>query len=226
MTDASIKDFYDDHYFKETRRNPAYVIYDRLRIGASGSHLDFSIFDNSFEVYAFDLSENALRNVSTNTHHKFVADALNIPIKPGYFNIIVCSEVLEHIPNISQAVSEIRRVINPQGVFIVSSPNWISWFGLSRWIAEKIFKKEIHSSDQPYDDWKTIKKFQREMKPGFNMVNVRGVWFLPPLHYRDKGISTKLMNIIYKVYAPYESIFSRYIPGLGHLIVLKFVTSK
>lgn len=116
MTDASIKDFYDDLYIKEASRNPAYLIYDSLRINAiselvndsigpvliigSGSNLDFSIFDSSFEVYAFDLSYRAIQNVSTNTHQKFVADALNIPLSSGYFNIVVCFKVLEYIPDI------------------------------------------------------------------------------------------------------------------------------
>ncbi len=60
-----------------------------------------------------------------------VGNALTLPFADNAFDKIVCSEVLEHIPNYRQALSEISRVLKPGGTFAVSVPRywpeWICW---------------------------------------------------------------------------------------------------
>lgn len=51
-----------------------------------------------------------------------VGNALSLPFEDGTFDKIVCSEVLEHIPDYEQAVKEIERVLKPGGTFAVSVP--------------------------------------------------------------------------------------------------------
>ncbi|MDF1627078.1 MAG: class I SAM-dependent methyltransferase [Parvibaculaceae bacterium] len=60
-----------------------------------------------------------------------VGNALSLPFADNAFDKIVCSEVLEHIPNYRQAIAEISRVLKPGGTFAVSVPRywpeWICW---------------------------------------------------------------------------------------------------
>ncbi len=59
------------------------------------------------------------------------ADALRLPFPDHAFQTIVCSEVLEHIPDYKTAITEIARVIKPGGRLAVSVPRywpeWICW---------------------------------------------------------------------------------------------------
>jgi SAM-dependent methyltransferase len=202
-TSYIIRDFYDTLYRHQGKENSAYIIYDQLRakyieqlaqgcmgpvlIAGCGSRRDFSIISDLSPVYAFDLSFEAVHSVS-GSKNLIAADALDIPFPAGHFNLVICSEVLEHIPDTRSAVKELRRVINSEGSLIVSSPNWNSWFGLARWLSRKVTGRDITSNDQPFDDWKTFPRFVKELSPEFEVTSSRGVWYLPPLHYRKIGL--------------------------------------
>lgn len=50
------------------------------------------------------------------------ATALRLPFADGCFDRVICSEVLEHIPDYRAALQEIRRVLRPGGLFCASVP--------------------------------------------------------------------------------------------------------
>jgi len=60
-----------------------------------------------------------------------VGDALNLPFPDNSFDRVICSEVLEHIPDYKSVLKEIRRVMKPGGVFAASVPRffpeWVCW---------------------------------------------------------------------------------------------------
>jgi ubiquinone/menaquinone biosynthesis C-methylase UbiE len=60
-----------------------------------------------------------------------VGNALSLPFPDASFDKIICSEVLEHIPDYKQAVSEIERVLKPGGTLAISVPRffpeWVCW---------------------------------------------------------------------------------------------------
>jgi SAM-dependent methyltransferase len=51
-----------------------------------------------------------------------VCDIASIPEPDCSFDAILCSEVLEHIPNPVKAVEEFRRLLKPGGVMILTAP--------------------------------------------------------------------------------------------------------
>ena len=55
----------------------------------------------------------------------------NLPFGDKSFSKVICSEVLEHIPEYADFLSEIRRVIKPGGIRAVSVPaafpEWVCW---------------------------------------------------------------------------------------------------
>jgi SAM-dependent methyltransferase len=238
----NFKKFYEKLYKRERVSNPAYEIYDRLRVetirhlidNSNGNALiigcgagqDANIFDSSIKVIAFDLSWNASRSIKSENIISFVGDATSIPLPDDYFDLVICSEVLEHIPNVRNAIQEIYRIAKQNSILIFSSPNWLSFFGLARWLLEKIGGKAVHSSGQPYDDWKTIWTYRSELYPYFSIQDVRGVWYLPPLHYNGFGVSQDLMKSIFRLYKPLERLFSKFLPFFGHIIVLKTKPNK
>lgn len=53
------------------------------------------------------------------------ANALSLPFANNTFDKVICSEVLEHIPDYRSALLEIERVLKPGGLFCASVPR--SW---------------------------------------------------------------------------------------------------
>lgn len=50
-------------------------------------------------------------------------DTLEIPYPNGYFDVIVCADVLEHLVNPWQVVKKLSMLLKPGGCMIVSLPN-------------------------------------------------------------------------------------------------------
>ncbi len=60
--------------------------------------------------------------------HYVVADAGSLPFKSGSFSQVICSEVLEHLPDDRQALKQIRSVLKPGGALILTFPHRRSYF--------------------------------------------------------------------------------------------------
>jgi len=52
-----------------------------------------------------------------------VADATHLPFKAGSFSQVVCSEVLEHLPEDRPALHEIASAMKPEGTLILTFPH-------------------------------------------------------------------------------------------------------
>ena len=53
---------------------------------------------------------------------EIVCGAQELPFRDSVFDTVVCTEVLEHVPDPGLALREIRRVIKPSGSLILSTP--------------------------------------------------------------------------------------------------------
>lgn len=51
-----------------------------------------------------------------------LGDIEAMPFDDATFNTVLCTEVLEHVPDTAKAIAEIRRVLRPGGIFIGSTP--------------------------------------------------------------------------------------------------------
>lgn len=235
-TDRNTKEYYDKLYELGETGNPASSMYnkrrvnlieellpptpDRLLVIGCGNKEDQALLVKNSGALGFDLSFEALRT-NQSKDRLFAADILSIPLVDNSFDVAVCSEVLEHVPLIRPAVKEMARVIKPGGILIVTTPNWNSLFGLFRFIAEQVFSRQVTSDGQLYDDWKTYKTLTEQLSPCFTVELVRGVWFLPPFHFRGKGLSEKTTTFVALIFSPLEKMLSRIFPKIGHLIVLR-----
>jgi SAM-dependent methyltransferase len=59
-----------------------------------------------------------------------VGDAGMVPFPDGVADLVLCVEVLEHLPTIGPAVAELARVTSPAGGRCVVSVPWEPWFRL------------------------------------------------------------------------------------------------
>lgn len=51
-----------------------------------------------------------------------VSDIINIPVKNEVYDAVLCTEVLEHIPNPIAAIGEFSRILKPRGKLILTAP--------------------------------------------------------------------------------------------------------
>jgi ubiquinone/menaquinone biosynthesis C-methylase UbiE len=51
------------------------------------------------------------------------ASLYGLPFGDGRFDLVLCNHVIEHIPDLPRALSELRRVLRPEGLLLVGVPN-------------------------------------------------------------------------------------------------------
>lgn len=77
----------------------------------------------SAELYGMDISLNYLR-VTIQQHPRVVlAKIEEMPYRKQCFDIVTCTDVLEHVKDLNDAVGKILSVIRPGGYLIVRVPN-------------------------------------------------------------------------------------------------------
>ncbi len=100
-----------------------------LEVGCgAGNILEKAPPENLFGV---DISAFILGKARQKLNKKarlFQADAQNLPFKDHVFKQVICSEVLEHLLDPSASLQEIARILEKQGIVVVSVPNelWIN----------------------------------------------------------------------------------------------------
>lgn len=80
------------------------------------SHCEYRTHDfKKFEGYI---------NHSQGTYGKmdYVSDIISIPVRSESFDVILCTEVLEHVPEPIKAMKEISRILVKEGRVFITSP--------------------------------------------------------------------------------------------------------
>jgi 2-polyprenyl-3-methyl-5-hydroxy-6-metoxy-1,4-benzoquinol methylase len=49
----------------------------------------------------------------------------SLPFDAGFFDLVVCHTVIEHVNDVDAVISEIARVLSPQGVLHLDAPNYV-----------------------------------------------------------------------------------------------------
>lgn len=55
-----------------------------------------------------------------------IANALDLPYEDGVFDAVYCVQILEYLPDVGKALSEIQRVLRPGGTVVNLATNWHS----------------------------------------------------------------------------------------------------
>lgn len=108
-----------------------------------GRHVISAYLEEDIEAIGVDLSvedltttkEKSAPFVRVENEDKYFAlasaNALHLPFADHSFDKVICSEVLEHIPDYEGALKEIQRILKPGGLFCASVPRfwpeWVCW---------------------------------------------------------------------------------------------------
>lgn len=97
-----------------------------LTIGSGLGVLEKEI-DEEYKIISTDISENTLRYQKGKAlkHTLLLADGCFLPFQDSYFDLVICLEVLEHLPEPIDAILEISRVAKKH--IIISYPTDFTW---------------------------------------------------------------------------------------------------
>ncbi|MBN2045703.1 MAG: 3-demethylubiquinone-9 3-O-methyltransferase [Anaerolineales bacterium] len=100
-----------------------------LDIGCGGGVLAEELSQIGCRVTGIDLSEKSLQIASqhtaeTKTAIRYLAgSAFHLPFPDKSFEIAVCGDVLEHLPDWPVALGEVSRILKPGGIFLFDTIN-------------------------------------------------------------------------------------------------------
>ena len=81
-------------------------------------------FKNLVETQKKIAFHKALNDIACKSFDISCMDVTNLPFKNSSFDIVICSEVLEHIPDDARAMSELVRILKPGKILAVSVPRF------------------------------------------------------------------------------------------------------
>ncbi len=100
-------------------------------------------------------------------------DILHMPFKDKVFDAVVSLEVLEHVRGGLRALEEMKRVLKPRGVLVLSTPNKLRGRNLSALITKGVKQLPLIHPDhvEEHSYWQLLKNIKRL---GFKVERIEG----------------------------------------------------
>ncbi len=101
-----------------------------LDCGCSGGQLSMAVAERTgaSEVWGIDIHDEALDTASQKGIIVRHADLnMKMPLPDNTFDLVISNQLIEHLTDTDTFLSEVTRVLTPQGVAIISAPNLSSW---------------------------------------------------------------------------------------------------
>lgn len=118
-------------YFSRLRSGLMYIPDKKQRIldiGVGSGILLPSLARNGSDVYGIDYRKDFIKKardfcegmgVKAKLH---LSDAAKLPFHDNFFDSVISMSVMEHVPNLENALMEVKRILKPNGIFVVGLP--------------------------------------------------------------------------------------------------------
>jgi ubiquinone/menaquinone biosynthesis C-methylase UbiE len=95
-------------------------------------------------------------NIDKSTNPDYYCSADNIPVEDNSFNVILLAEVLEHLENPIEVITECHRILKEDGKLIITMP----------------FLYSIHADPYDFQRWTDVKLKLELKKLGFKNIKI------------------------------------------------------
>ena len=157
-------------------------------------------------VTSLDLGERLLSKVAKKCDSdRIVGNILELPFRDQAFDIVVCSEVIEHTANPPRALEELQRVLRTGGILALTTPNRLWKFAI--YIANAL-KVRPYEGLENWTSWSSMRKNMKESSLDIErMFGFHIVPFVSPKlygfldwtdHYGDK-LGPVMLNMAVRV---------------------------
>ncbi|SFO93701.1 class I SAM-dependent methyltransferase [Hydrogenimonas thermophila] len=185
-----------------------------LDIGCGDGVLSYFFAKEGAIVFGIDYSDIAIEFAKEKTKSFHIdfrqGSAYELPFEDNSFDIVISSDVIEHLEDVPKYLSEINRVVKNNGIVVISTP--------------------IKYTEYPLDKEHIIEWFQDEYKKVIEQKfkNTK-YYYSHPLaleeiyqaKYFNKQWARVIMNIISFVYNPFYGFNSRF-----KYLMLQYSVSK
>lgn len=162
------------HYLIKELERIEYKNKKILDIGCGSGATTFYLARKALKVYGIDISKRAVElcqqsRTSLGLEGKVIFRIMNFPQKTprDKFDIIICSEVLEHLENDILALKQIKKILKPKGIVIISVPSKNA--PLYKWGLTSNFDRGVgHLRRYSIEDLSVLLK-----KTGFTVIEVK-----------------------------------------------------
>ena len=112
----NLNDFYNRYYLED--------IFSKIETKDGSTILDLGSGASPYQnIYSKYFSKRMTADMEIrNKKLDVIANSEYLPFKNGSFDVVLFSEVIEHVPNHILAVSEISRILNAKGYLVITWP--------------------------------------------------------------------------------------------------------
>jgi predicted SAM-dependent methyltransferase len=131
LNSGSRKPIQEIHDFNQLERN-SWVHTQALKISAGSTVLDVgagtcpyrTFFEHcNYKTQDFQRYDGEKLGGTTNYGHiDYTSDILSIPVPDESIDVVLCTEVLEHVPEPISVIREFVRLLKPGGIMILTAP--------------------------------------------------------------------------------------------------------
>jgi len=219
------KDFWESRYHRERMKaiwsilrglmKPADIFLDAGC--GTGEYLLLVNRVPNVDAYGVDVSTSYLRRARASGTQVIRADVLHLPFRDAVFQVVLCSEVLEHIAAPMAAARELFRTAHR--CVIVSSPN----FGVLRFITRIIFPGLVDQLDRSvgHVSIEKIGRLSKELVGGRWRLKLRRTLHVAPPYLSRLRIPPSFARPTYLA----EKALEAFLPLLGNVSILVFGAS-
>ncbi|HEY9804687.1 MAG TPA: bifunctional 2-polyprenyl-6-hydroxyphenol methylase/3-demethylubiquinol 3-O-methyltransferase UbiG [Leptolyngbyaceae cyanobacterium] len=170
-----------------------------LDIGCGGGLACEFLAQQGASVYGFDLSFNSIKTAQEHARKNYLEISYNqgvaesLPFNNEQFDVILCCDVLEHVNDWHQVISEAYRVLKPRGLFLFDTINRTFKSKLIMiWFLEYIF----HQLPQGLHDWNKFIK-PNELNDRMQNIEFKNI-VIKGFDLTDSASFTTLKNILFE----------------------------
>jgi ubiquinone/menaquinone biosynthesis C-methylase UbiE len=176
-----------------------------LDVGCGAGMMAKYSIERNFEFFGVDISEKMIETCidrfgHLSSTHFSVGKLQNLEFPDAFFDVVLCMGALEYVERdeIDRAVSEMSRVLKPDGLLVMSLMNEKSFFTWNRKIKNSIFKK-LFGRDRSGESYDGLSKafdenYVRNLLNSNQLTEIEIVFF--GLNILPSFLENKLPNLL------------------------------
>jgi len=144
-------------------------------------------------------------DINPKTRPMICGDMHRLPIRDSVFDKVTMSHVLEHTSRTDLVLTEVHRLLRPNGLLQVTVPNFAGFATLIYWLRQKPMPRLIGGHRDEFDAHHklfTLPSLRKELeKFGFKVIGVKGKvfgrkgFFLKPWKSRYDDMTVSAIRI-------------------------------
>jgi 2-polyprenyl-3-methyl-5-hydroxy-6-metoxy-1,4-benzoquinol methylase len=158
-------------------------VHTALDVGCGNGRLALMLVERGISVTGIDSSPRSLaiavsRFENASNPPAFILEDAARADTLGVYDLVTCTEVLEHVADPLAVLMAMRNAVKPGGHAVITVPNRFNLHGLAKWWKTRVLHRPW---PVPKDDWFTYWSLRHMMRrAGWQVTWRSGAYFYPP----------------------------------------------